>query len=153
MVCTHTHTQQQQLGYTSGLDATFRCHAVVVNRPETASHSPAGRGGNKVTWMETRRADGQFTHVVFGWVAPLLHVHDFHVQHSPKLHLDPAKALHKRVGGRRLLRLQISCPVSREGNHSTHRCQLTIQRSVKTSARWRADGQLGLPSADATIID
>jgi len=45
------------------------------------------RGGG----VMTRRA----THVVFGRIAPLLHVHDFHVQHSPELHLDPAKALHR----------------------------------------------------------
>lgn len=37
------------------------------------------------------------THVVFGRTAPLLHVHDFHVQHSPKLHLDPAKVMHRSV--------------------------------------------------------
>lgn len=37
------------------------------------------------------------THVVFRRIAPLLHVHDFHVQHGPKLHLDPAKAEHKIV--------------------------------------------------------
>lgn len=33
---------------------------------------------------------------MFGRTAPLLHVHDFHVQHRPELHLDPAEALHGR---------------------------------------------------------
>lgn len=40
---------------------------------------------------------GRETHVVFGRIAPLLHVHDFHVQHSPKLHPDPAEGMHRSV--------------------------------------------------------
>lgn len=43
--------------------------------------------------MEGREA----THVVLGRTAPLLHVHDFHVQHSTKLHFDPAKVMHRSV--------------------------------------------------------
>lgn len=46
--------------------------------------------------MEERRGSLP-THVVFGRIAPLLHVHDFHVQHSPKLHLDPAEVMHRSV--------------------------------------------------------
>lgn len=37
------------------------------------------------------------THVVFGRAAPLLHIHHFDVQHSPKLHLDPAEVMHRGV--------------------------------------------------------
>lgn len=37
------------------------------------------------------------THVVFGRTAPLLDIHHFDVQHSPKLHLDPAEVMHRGV--------------------------------------------------------
>ncbi len=72
--------------------------------------------------MDEDEAGRQATHVVFGRIAPLLHVHDFHVQHSPKLHLDPAKAMHKSVR-----RAAAAAPdqlylVSRERNHNIHRC-------------------------------
>lgn len=53
-------------------------------------------GGGKKGDMEERRGSLP-THVVFGRIAPLLHVHDFHVQHSPKLHLDPAEVMHRSV--------------------------------------------------------
>lgn len=58
----------------------------------------------------------QVTHVVLGRAAPLLHVHDFHVQHSPELHLDPAKALHKASGRR--------APVSRITAEKSQRASL-----------------------------
>ena len=57
--------------------------------------SCAAVGGDKGDTDEAVQA----THVVFGRIAPLLHVHDFHVQHSPELHLDPAEALHGEAAG------------------------------------------------------
>lgn len=36
---------------------------------------------------------------MFGRIPPLLHVYDFHVQHSPKLHLDPAEVMHGSCDG------------------------------------------------------
>lgn len=90
---------------------------------------------------------------MFGRIASLLHVHDFHVQHSPKLHLDPAKAMHK--SDRRAAAAapdKLSCIRGEKSQHSSL-CHLTIQRSIKRSARSRLIWQLGLPSVDATIIN
>ena len=97
---------------------------------------------------------------MFGWTAPLLHVHDFHVQHSPKLHLDPAKALHKRVGAGgfaaapdQLSRITggKSQHSSLSVNHSAVRqdvSSLAGQRAARTSLGRRNDHRL-----DRKLID
>ena len=61
---------QQQLGYTGGLNATFRCHAVAANRPETQHHTAQrdevgvrghGRGRGRQTDRQTDRQTGRQT--------------------------------------------------------------------------------------------
>lgn len=95
------------------------------------------------------------THVVFGRTAPLLHVHDFHVQHSPKLHLDPAKVMHKSV--RRAAaaapdrRSRIRVGKSQHSSRLSFNNSAVHQREISSLARgqfWRR-----LRSADATIIN
>lgn len=90
---------------------------------------------------------------MFRRIAPLLHVHDFHVQHSPKLHLDPAKAMHKSVGQAAAAAPdKLSCITGEKSQHSSL-CHLTIQRSIRRSARSRPIWRLRLPSVDVTIIN
>lgn len=104
---------------------------------------------------------------MFRRTAPLLHVHDFHVQHSPKLHLDPAKAMHKSVrqaapAAPAAAPDKLSRITAEKSQHSSL-CHLTIQQSIKRSARSRPIWQLSLSptttntaaaaSADATIIN
>lgn len=77
------------------------------------------------------------THVVLRGIAPLLHVHDFHVQHSPKLHLDPAKAMHPS-DRQAAAAAAAAAPARLHRNHNIRRgCHLTIQRSIKRAARPR----------------
>lgn len=111
-------------------------HVVPVNRPEKHAADTFEWDKVGIRWHGWRWGK-QATHVVFRRVAPLLHVHDFHVQHSPKLHLDPAKAMHKSV--RRAAAAAPDKLSSITGGKSQHSslCHLTIQLSIKRSARSR----------------
>lgn len=96
---------------------------------------------------------------MFGRTAPLLHVHDFHVQHSPKLHLDPAKVMHRSVrraaaaAPDRLSRIRVG--KSQHSSRLSFNNSAVHQREISSLARPLARGQFWrrLRSADATIIN
>lgn len=83
--------------------------AVAVNRLDTQRAGARARTHTHIhahahTWlghwgehMKDNGAGRKKTHVVFGRTAPLLDIHHFDVQHSPKLHLDPAEVMHRGV--------------------------------------------------------
>lgn len=103
---------------------------------------------------------------MFGRVAPFLHVHDFDVQHSPKLHPDPAQGMHRSGfvravgcsccccgccgggGGGSSRRVSTSLSLPGLTNHNIHRgCQSAIRRSTGGSSlpdatNHQADGKL-----------